>query len=109
MILFVGNDQRASVFRTFVQDRDWTIYIPDSVSDALSMHRRLAPDIVIIEMSPGNQFSQNVYDNLIEFGTRRMILLTHDPNNYTAMRKLSRKCKDSDIADAITELMLVHE
>lgn len=107
LILFIGGSERSSALQQLAVEHGWALYLPESVVEALRIHDTYAPDLVIIETIPGNRFVERVYDNLNEFGTRRLIVLTHDPRTYRAHRKLKRTCPDADLLEAINDLLVL--
>lgn len=105
LILFVGGNERGSKLQEYARSQNWGVYRPDSAVEALRIHDTFSPDMVVIEATPGNRLAQKVYDTLREFGTKRMLVLTHDPRSYKANRMLSRDCTSNELVSAIGELM----
>jgi response regulator RpfG family c-di-GMP phosphodiesterase len=102
LVFYIGNPERAHELQAQVE---WGVFIPGSAVEALKMENTYNPDLIILDMVPGNQMVQKVYENLSSFDkSSRMLILTAKPHGYRARRKLPRDVALDTLIQEITSL-----
>lgn len=103
LVFYIGNPERARELQARVK---WGVFIPGSAVEALKMENTYDPDLIILDMAPGNQMVQKVYENLDAFNkTNRMVVLTSKPHGCRARRKLPRDVSLDTLIEEVVALM----
>jgi hypothetical protein len=78
-MLYIGDSQNGLALHSAVESRDWYVYVPKDVMEALGMYVTYCPDIVIIEPTITSDFAKQVYYHLQTVDAEPMLMLDQSP------------------------------
>lgn len=91
-ILYIGDRQQGQGFADFIAEAQWTVYIAESLLDALGHYVMCMPDLVVIDSTYEPEISSAVYHHLRSIQAAPLLVLTDDatwdlsaPDEYYAL------------------------
>jgi len=77
-ILYVGDIERGRALYAAAGERDWYVYLPADMWEALTMYTFYFPDVIVIDAAARYTLAQEVYFHLRSVNAQPMLILADD-------------------------------